>query len=180
MVVDYLIKPERVVRLRQIKSVVEPEAWAKVKSAHAQDLLSTVVQGTDDPLRSVFNGRAFRDTLEKYGREALEEVHGKAWVDDAYKYANALMLAEKKMKMSGGIVAANVALHPIQNLPKLVWIRAMAKVIEQPGTFKYLTQGFQLGPTTKAGAAAITRVLSQAAMLARDETGSARFTVTNP
>jgi hypothetical protein len=180
MVVDYLVKPERLVRLRQVKNVVEPQAWEKVKSAHAKELLSGVMRGTDDPLVNVFDGRAFRDTLDKYGREVLEEVHGRQWVDEAYKYANALMLAEKKMKLSGGIVAANIALHPIQNLPRLVWIRALAKVMEQPGTFKYLTEGFKLGPNTKEGAMVITRVLTQAAALAEDETGSARFTITEP
>ena len=180
MVVDYLIKPERIVRLRQVKNLVEPQQWAKVKSAHAQDLLSNVVKGTDDPLVNVFNGRAFRDTLEKYGKEVLEEVHGKQWVDEAYKYANALMLAEKKMALSGGIVAANVALHPIQNLPKLVWLRGLAKVMEQPGTFKYLTEGFRLGPNTREGAMAINRALAQVAALGKDETGSARFTLTEP
>jgi hypothetical protein len=180
MVVDYLIKPDRVVRLRRVKDVVPAAEWEKVKSAHAQDLLSTVMQGTDDPLKTVFNGRAFRDTLEKYGRQTLEEVHGKEWVDQAYRYANGLMLAEKKMSLSGGIVAANVALHPIQNLPKLVWLRAVAKVMEQPGTFKYLTEGMTLGPNTKAGAAAFARVSAQVAANARDETGSATFTLTPP
>lgn len=180
LVVDYLIKPDRAVRLRQVKSVASPQAWEQVKSAHAQDLLSNVVKGTDDPLKSVFDGKALRDSLDKYGREVLEEVHGKQWVDDAYKYSNALMLANKKMSLSGGIVAANVALHPIANLPKLVWLRAVAKLMEQPGTFKYLTEGIKLGPNTAAGAKALNRFATQAAALARDETGSATITLTEP
>ena len=180
MVVDYMVKPEHAVRLRYVKNLVSPQVWGEVKSAHAQDLLSSVVKTTDDPLAKIFDGRAFRDTLDKYGRGVLEEVHGKPWVTNAYIYANALMLAEKKMKMSGGIVAANVALHPIQNLPKLVWLRGLAKVMEQPGTFKYLTEGVTLGPATKEGAAAITRVMSQVAANARDETGSATVTITAP
>ena len=180
MVVEYLLKPERLVRLRQVKNIVAPDAWAAVKSTHAQELMSNVVRGTDDPLRSIFDGRKFRDALDKYGREVLEEVHGKAWVNDAYKYANALMLSEKQAKLSGGIVAANVALHPIVNLPKLLWIRGLAKLVEQPGTFKYLTEGIKLGSNTKEGAMVFTRVLTQAAALAEDETGSARFTLTEP
>ena len=180
MVVDYLLKPDRVVRLRRVKDIIPAAEWGKVKSSHAQELLSTVVQGTDDPLMSVFNGRALRDGLDKYGRNVLEEVHGKQWVDDAYKYANSLMLAEKRMAMSGNIVAANVALHPIKNLPRLVWIRGLAKAIEQPGTFKYLTSGFQPNATVKEATAAATRLASQVAALASDETGSARITLTAP
>lgn len=180
MVVDYLLKPDRVVRLRRVKDIIPAAEWGKVKSSHAQELLSTVVRGTDDPLKSVFNGRALRDGLDKYGRDVLEEVHGKKWVDDAYGYARALMLSEKRMSMSGNIVAANVALHPVQNLPRLVWIRALAKLMEQPGTFKYLTEGFKPSATAKDATAAATRLAVQIAALARDETGSAVVTLTEP
>ena len=180
MVVDYIVRPDRVVRLRQIKALVPDKEWAKVKSAHAQKLLGDVVQGTDDPLVNVFNGKAFRDSLDKYGRDALEQVHGKEWVDSAYKYANALMLSEKRQALSGGIVAANIALHPVKNLPQLLWIGSLARIMEQPGTFKYLTEGFKFGPQSKQAGAAVNRLLSQTMALARDETGSARFTLTEP
>src|SRR3990167_1824281 len=177
MVVEYLIKPDRVARVRRVKEVVAPAEWGKVKAAHAQDLLANVSRGTDDPLMTVFDGRAFRDALENYGRPVLEEVHGKPWVDAAYGYANALMLAEKQMKLSGGIVAANVALHPVQHLPLLAWLGGLAKVMQSPTAFKYLTTGVQLNPATKEGAAAITRVFTQAAANARDETGSAKVSI---
>jgi len=180
MVVDYIIKPGRIVRLRQVKALVKPEQWAKVKSAHAQELLSDVVKGTDDPLKTFFDGKGFRDELNKFGRETLEEIHGKEWTDAAYKYSEALMLANKRMKLSGGIVAANIALHPLMNLPKLVWLRALAKFMENPGTFKWLTEGITLGPNTKAGAAALTMLTTKAATMASDETGSAAFTLTEP
>src|SRR3990167_6672009 len=45
MVVEYLVKPERIVRLRQVKSLAGEEAWTKVQSAHAEELLSKVIQG---------------------------------------------------------------------------------------------------------------------------------------
>lgn len=177
MVVDNIIKPERIVRLRQVKALVPASEWGKVQTAHADDLLNNLVKQTPDPLKSVFDGQAFRGALDKYGREVLTEVHGPQWVDAAYKYANALMLAEKQMGFSGGIVAANVALHPVQNLPLLTWLRGLAHVMQSPTAFKYLTDGIKLNPATKEGAAAITRVFTQAAANARDETGSAKVSV---
>ena len=179
-IVDYIIKPEHAMRVSRIKQMVSQETWAKVRSAHAEDLLSNVVKSTDDPLKTVFDGKSLRDVLDRYGRNTLNQVHGKQWTDDAYAFANSMMLANKTTKLSGGIVAANVALHPIANLPKLVWIRALAKIIEQPGTFKYLTEGVRFGPTTKAGAEALSRLTTQAMAVARDETGSAKFTLTEP
>jgi hypothetical protein len=59
-------------------------------------------------------------------------------------------------------------------------LRGLAKLMEQPATFKYLTDGIKLGPNTREGSMAITRVLTQAAALAEDETGSARVTLTEP
>lgn len=180
MVVEYVIKPGHAVRAREIKKAVEPGVWDQVKAAHAEDLLKGIVRETDDPFKQVFDGKAFRDGLNKFGRETMTEVHGKQWVDDAYKFADALMLASKKAKLSGGIVAANVALHPVANLPKLVWMRALVKVMEQPGTFKYLTEGLKVGPETKEGAAALSRFTAQLIAHAEDETGSARFNLTEP
>lgn len=180
MVVEYVIRPDHAVRVKRVKEAVSPEVWGQVKAAHAEELLKNVTRGTDDPFQHVFDGKAFKDGLDKYGRSTLNEVHGKEWVDSAYKYADALMLASKKAKMSGGIVAANIALHPIANLPKLVWLRALVKVMEQPGTFKYLTDGIKLGPTTEAGAAALSRFTAQVLAQAEDETGSARVNFTSP
>jgi len=180
MVVDYLIKPDRVVRLRNIKNVVPAAEWEKVKAAHAKELVSNITQSTADPLKTLFNGHAFRDVLDKYGRQTLEEVHGKEWTDAAYKYANALMLSQKRGTTSG-IVAAKIALHPWVNLPHLVWLRGMAKVLmENPLGLKYLTEGIKLGPSTKAGAAALSRFGAQVATLGSDETGSAKVVLTEP
>lgn len=177
MVVDYIVRPDRVVRLRQVKQMVPAAEWSKVQASHAEQMLSSLVKDTPDPLKTIFDGQAFRNELNKYGRQVLEEVHGKQWVDAAYSYANALMLAEKRMGASGGIVAANVALHPLQNIPLLAWLRGMAHVMQSPTAFKYLTDGIQAGPGTKTGAAAITRFATQAAANARDETGSATVTL---
>lgn len=180
MVVEYVIKPEHAFRVKQVKQAVKPEVWEQVKAAHAEDLMKNIVQKTDDPFKQVFDGKAFRNALDKYGRDTLNEVHGKEWVDSAYKFTDALMLSSKRAKLSGGIVAANVALHPIANLPRLVWMRAIVKLMEQPGTFKYLTEGLKIGPETQAGAAALSRFTAQLVAQAEDETGSARFNITEP
>ena len=52
--------------------------------------------------------------------------------------------------------------------------------LEQPGTFKYLTEGFKPNATVKETTAAATRLAAQITALAGDETGSARITLTSP
>ena len=179
MVVDYIIKPNRVTRVEQIKSVVKPDEWAKVKRSHAEDLFGNAVKSTDNPLEpKAWSGKGLRDALDKYGRETLEAVHGKDWVTDAYSLANHLMLVQKQ-PTSSGIVAANIALKPLQNLGRLAFERALAYVVQQPGTLKWLTTGIR-APNTRAGAEAVSRVSAIAEAAASDETGSARFTVSAP
>lgn len=179
LVVDAIVKPGQASRIARIKTAVSPEAWGKVQAAHAEEITSSLIKQTDDPLQKIFDGKSFKEALDKYGADTLREVHGPDWTNSAYRLANSLMLVQKSMKASGAIVAANVALHPIANLPKLVSMRLMAKLIQQPGTLKYLTEGIR-APNTREGIEALTRVASQAAALAHDETGSAAFTVTNP
>ena len=179
MVVDYIIKPSRVTRAAQIKEVVSPQEWVKVKRAHAEDLFSNAVKGTDNPLEpKAWSGRGLRDALDGYGRSTLETVHGSEWVSDAYKLANSLMLVQKN-PTSSGIVAANIALKPLQNLGRLAFERGLAYIVQQPGTLKYLTTGI-MSPNSRAGAEALARIASIATAVASDETGSARFTITPP
>lgn len=179
LVVDYIIKPNRISRVAQIKQVVGQAEWGKVQRAHAEDLFGNAVKSTNNPLEPrAWDGKGLRDALEKYGRETLETVHGKAWVDDAYKLANSLMLVQKQATTSG-LVAANIALHPLKNLGKLGYERALAYILQQPGSLKYLTTGI-LSPASRAGIEGLARISAIATSLASDETGSARFTVTNP
>lgn len=179
LVVDAIIKPGQEMKIARIKSAVPEEAWKKVQGAHSQEIVSALIKNTDDPLNKMFDGRAFKEALDKYKPGVLTAVHGPEWTANAYKLADSLMLVQKSMKASGGIVAANVALHPIINLPKLLWLRGMAKFLQTPGGLHYLTEGIK-APNTRAGAEALTRVATQAALIADDETGSASFTVTNP
>ena len=85
----------------------------------------------------------------------------------------------QKQPTSSGIVAANIALHPLTNLGRLAFERAFAYIVQQQGTLKYLTTGI-LSPTTRYGAEALARVTAIATAAANDQTGSASFTVTAP
>jgi len=179
MVVDYIIKPNRITRAAQIKQVLPQAEWTKVSRAHAEDLFSNAIKTTENPLEPLtWNGKGLRDALEANGRSTLEIVHGRDWVDDAYKLANSLMLVQKQ-PTSSGIVAANIALKPLQNLGRLAFERSLAYIVQQPGTLKYLTTGI-ISPNTRAGVEALARITAIATSLASDETGSARFTVTSP
>lgn len=179
MAVEYIVRKGAGDRVLTVKKAVSPEAWQQVQRAHGEKLLSSAIRDTSDPLRQVFDGNALKRSLDSYGPEVLEQVYGKEFVRDVYKFANVLKLVDKGNKNSGGLVAANIALHPLRNLQKLTMLRVLSKFMTQPGGLRYLTNGIQ-APKTRAGAAALARVSSQLAALADDETGSANFVLTPP
>lgn len=166
-----LAKPGKIMELMSLKSKVTPDVWEQVRKVHVEDLLRKLIQETGDPLRAVLDPLALRHALDSYGRRALNEIHGAKWTNNVYKFADNLAMSNKKLKQSGNIVAANLALHPIQNLPKIGLLRGLMEVLYKDAPFEYLTQGIILGPGTKAGAAALTRFASELATLADDETG---------
>ena len=180
MVLEYMVKPGMANRVRRIKTLVPDQVWEGVRRGQAERMLSKAVRESDAPLGGmVFDGKAMRAELDKYGRDTLEAIYGKEWVNDAFKLADTLRLVEHRTTLSGGIVAANIALHPLKNLPKLVRLRILGQFMTSPGGLKYLTTGIE-APKTRAGAMALARVSSQLAALMEDETGSAAFTVTDP
>ena len=74
-----------------------------------------------------------------------------------------------RMKLSGGIVAANIALHPIRNLGKLVQLRILAKFMNSKTGIKWLTEGIR-APRTRAGISALARTMVQSQALLDEHT----------
>lgn len=121
-IVNTIVKKGMASRVDRIKQIVPEAQWQQVRRAHAEDITSSLIKNTDDPLIRTWDGKGFMDSLESYGRDTLEAVHGKAWTENAYGLAKALMLVQKEKKFGGDLVAASIALHPIQNFPKIAEI----------------------------------------------------------
>ena len=180
LVVDSLIKPGQAQRVARMKDAVSTKVWKKVQDAHAEKLLNAVVQYTDDPLKTVFNGRALKAALREQGDDVVTAVHGSRWAAQMNEFADALMLAQKgSASGSGGLYAAATVLNPILNLQKLAMLRGMARFLQSPGGLRYLTVGIK-APRTREGAEMLTRAALQATAIADDETGVASVVPVSP
>ncbi len=71
--------------------------------------------------------------------------------------------------MTGGLVAASIALHPLKNLAKLTKFRIMGKFLRTPFAVRWFTEGLR-APKTRSGAAAITRLTVFIKALAEEHT----------
>lgn len=167
-VVSLIVRRGNVGPIRRVMSVIPEETRGKVRSLAMRDILETTAERSDDPLVEVFTGKRFLDTLDKYGKDGLNAIFGKEMVDRLYRLGRVMQLVTMRQKMSGGIVAANLALHPIQNFPRLIKLNIMSRFMSSPTGLKYFTEGLT-APKTRTGAAALSRAAAQIQLLADEE-----------
>ena len=133
------------------------------------DILENISGLTDDPFVEVFQGKQFRQMLDSYGESTLNEMFGKELTGDLYRLAKVTQLVTQRQAMSGGLVAANIALHPLQNIARLAKLRILGSLMRTPFAMKWLTEGLE-APNTRAGAAALSRVAAYTSFLAEQHT----------
>ena len=162
------------------ESAKSPEDWVKLltnpkntKESDWDSITKALPQKTITRLRR----RAFDNLLDKAlkidkdgtprldPQELLENIRGmnkelvgKAFdpeaIDSLKKYAKGLQLVAGKESEAGGLVAASIALSPIQNLPTMARLGAVKAALENPKMLKYLTVGV-VQPKTPAGKVAV-------------------------
>jgi len=152
-------------KLERLFRVIKPGTQAKVRRVAMEDVLSNVLERSDDPLVSVFNGKKLLSTLDGYGEDTLKSMFGEDLTKKLYRFGNVTQLVTQKMAMSGGLVAAHVALHPWQNLGKLVRFNMFSKFLNSDVGLKWLTEGFE-AKTTRDVTALATRAMDQMLLLA--------------
>ena len=112
--------------------------------------------------------------MDTYGKKTLDATFGADLTKDLYRFADIAEFVTKKGAWgAGGIVAANVALHPIKNIGKIADLMITSRLLRTPGVIRWLSEGISADTPPKKAAAALARVSSIAATLVGDETGSA-------
>ena len=164
-VIDFIFRPKSSTRINEAKEFLGKDAFNQFREAAMLKILQGVGSDAMQPgLGPIFNGPAFRKTLDLYGKETLHATFGKELTKDLYKFANEVTILTSKGQ-SGGLVAANVALLPLKKPVGALKILAPFKVISylmnKPGFLEYLTFGMK-SPYTRKGAAALARVNAMA------------------
>lgn len=158
-------------KLERLNRLIKPETQKAMRSIAMEDILGNIVQSTDDPVKKVFDGKALGDALDKYGQPTLRAMFGKQAASDLRRLAQVTSMVAPRQGSSGGLVAAQTALNPIQNLPGLAKFRILSQVLAQPGVIRWLTEGIRMGPETTTGAALLNRVTAQFMALAEQPEG---------
>lgn len=167
-ITEILFKRGESSNLNKVMNLLPDKTKTLLKRRAMDDLLENLTKRTDDPLVDVFDGKGFLNTLDKYGKDTLEAMFGKAKTEELYRFGEVTQLATQKMAMSGGLVAANIALHPWQNIGRLVKLNLLSRFLNTDTGLKWLTTGLEV-PKTRAASEVMTKLMTQLTVLADQE-----------
>jgi len=160
-VIDYIFRPKSSGRINEAKDFLGESGWNQFREVAMLKILQGVGSDATQPgLGAVFNGPAFRKTLDLYGKETLYATFGKELTQELFKFADEVTVLTSTSQ-SGGLVAANMALLPVRKpvgaAKTLLPLKFVANLMNKPGFLKYLTFGIQ-NPNTRKGAEAFARI----------------------
>ena len=161
-VIDYIFRPKSSTKINQAKEFLGDDLFTQLREASMLKILQNVGSDATQPgFGPIFNGPAFRKSLDLYGKETLQAMFGKDLTKDLYKFADQITILTSK-NQSGGLVAANVALKPLTKGPKalispLLPFRVIAYLMNRPGFVEYLTFGIK-NPYTRKGSEAFAKI----------------------
>lgn len=176
LVVQAIFKKKNPSRIHKVKRLVPDKQWELAQDRAMEDLVSLVVRRGEDPRVLLFDGNGLLKGLDSYGRETLEAMFGKAKANDLYRLGRVTQFISRNAEKHGGLVAANIALHPIKNLPKLIQLRVMSKFMNSDMGVQWLTEGIK-NPVIRENMIGITKASLLMAALAEDETGVANISL---
>ena len=167
--IDFIMRPDRksVKYINAAKNFFGEgsDEWTKIKFDSMRKLLTPLVGEGDDGVKQILHGPELHDLVLKYrggggSDDALKAMFGKEQGEAIYQFSEVAKFLTSKNKLSGGLVAANIALHPLQNLGRMVQILVMGKMLGTPKGVNYFVHGFKAAKVRSLSDNAI-RSLSQ-------------------
>ncbi len=174
-IVDHLFRPGNTTIISDTKKFLgenSPE-WLRIRQRSMYKILDTMVDNLSDPTKEMINGAKLMKSLEDFGYRSsvgdnpITEMFGKELAGKLNRYAKVTQLLTTKKGMSGGLVAASIALHPIKNLPKILQLKVMSKFLTSPTGVNYMIDGFK-AQKTRAAADAFTKMAMQILFLSKN------------
>jgi hypothetical protein len=159
--VDFLFASNRQRQVAEAKTFFgeNSEAWRQIQRTSMKKLLRNLVTTGDDPVKTVLNGQKLAEEVGKF-KGVIVEMHGKTIFHDLKEFADTAFLLTSKKKLSGGLVAANIALHPVKNLGKLAQLNFLSRMLATDGAIRLFTVGWK-APAFRKGSDESFRTMSQ-------------------
>ena len=173
-VLDWIVRKASIKELREAREFFGPDSveFRTIRQRSMQNLLDNIYHRSDEnPVEMVLNGRAFLEEIETIGMPKLRELFGEDIALGLENYAKkASFLTSKPKGLSGGLVAANIALNPLDNISTLLRLKLLGQLLSSPTSLRWLTNIVE-NPGTRTAARAATRLSGQitAQLMEEDE-----------
>lgn len=163
-IMDWLVRKASIKELREARDFFGPDSteFKQIQQRGMQNILDNMfARSPENPVESVIDGRALRDALDEIGMPKLRELFNEDIAQGLQNYAKkAAFLTTKPKGLSGGLVAASIALNPLQNVGTLVRLKVLGQLFSSPTTLRWLTTIVE-NPGSRAAARAATRLGGQ-------------------
>ena len=149
----------------------ESDEFIGFKQTYMQNVLDSMfVTQKESPVAAFLNGENLVKFLKKEGQVSkLNAVFGAETTQAIEKFAQkASFLTSKAGQEGGGFAAANIGLHPLDNLGKLAQLKILGGVLSNPKTLKYLTTIIE-NPSKRAVGFAVTNLGTDVITLMENE-----------
>jgi len=173
--IDTLAKSQKAVKELESMEVADIILSGKGKPKQIEDILNNMtetgrrtVRGVamnktlmkitrkvdDNPLDTFFDATTYRQFLKDTGEPTLKVLFGDAAVKDLHRLGNVLALVKPNSGLSGGLIAAEMVVHPIKNAIPLLRLKFFNALMSSPRVREHIILG-AMKPHTKAGQAAL-------------------------
>jgi hypothetical protein len=117
--------------------------WKAIKQEQLTNLLDNMISIGDDPVQKVISGKPLHEAVVKR-KGVITEMHGAQKYKDILEFAQAAQLLTLEKGFTGGLIAANIALHPAANLPRLGVLAVMTRLLASDTALRFFTRGLKM------------------------------------
>ena len=149
--VDMMIKPtgESIAYIKQAREILDEKTFNALRGKSMFKLMDGLVKPGSDPIDRIVDGQALLTVVKNIkagnANPIVEMFGGGKAGQDMWKRYQRLAVAANQVtqKGSSGLVAANVALHPIKKMPKLVQMNIVGRLMASPKYIDWMIEGFK-------------------------------------
>lgn len=164
LIVQSIIKPNRVTEIKQVKSAIGDDGFAPIRERFTQDIVEQMVT-TDSLGKQVIRPGLLKSTFDKYGKDTIREIYGRNAADELYEIATLTSRVNDAYRMFGNtsgtarvqnilsvITGGGLATAPIATASGYLAAPVLAKMYLSKTGRKLITEGIKINPSTELGA----------------------------
>jgi len=150
--IDTIFAPNNIGQFAKISNVLNQtpkgrESLQQIRTAGMNKLLQKMVDDTSSIVDGVLlNGQKLKNEMSRLGgKESMEIFFGKDLGKEIMEFADQATFLTQKKTLSGGLVAASIALNPLAKAPILIQMNVLSRLMGSRAFMNLLNRGVRNG-----------------------------------